>query len=187
MDLTKPLPAEEVGAYDAVLALDVIEHLDDDRAAVGRLGDLARPDGYVVVSVPARPDLFSEFDAIQGHRRRYLPDTLESAFQVADLELEQIFWWGAWMVPLIRRSRGRPKATADEPTAQAYCHYLRLPPWPVPLAMKAAYAIEQPRSLAGKLRDGTSLFAVARRRERRRPCGLRSSNRSEHEPDTRPG
>ena len=29
--------------------------------------------------------------------------------------------------------------------------------------MKAAYAIEQPRALAGKLRDGTSLFAVARR------------------------
>jgi hypothetical protein len=29
--------------------------------------------------------------------------------------------------------------------------------------MKAAYAIEQPRALAAKLRDGTSLFAVARR------------------------
>lgn len=163
VDLTKPLPAEEVGGYDAVLALDVIEHLDDDRAAVGRLGELARPGGYVVVSVPARPDLFSEFDAIQGHRRRYLPDTLESAFQVADLELERIFWWGAWMVPLIRRSRGRPKAAVGEVTAQVYGHYLRLPPWPVPLAMQAAYAIEQPRALAGKLRDGTSLFAVARR------------------------
>ena len=187
VDLTKPLPLEKVESFDAVLALDVIEHLDDDRAAVSRLGDLARPDGYVVVSVPARPDLFSEFDAIQGHRRRYLPDTLKSAFQVVNLELEQTFWWGAWMVPLIRWSRGRPKAKADESIAQAYCHYLRLPPWPIPLAMKAAYAFEQPRALAGKLRDGTSLFAVARRRERRRPCVLRSSNQSEHEFDTRPG
>ena len=163
VDLTKPLPPEEVGGYDAVLALDVIEHLDDDRAAVSRLGELARPGGYVVVSVPARPDLFSEFDRIQGHRRRYLPETLERAFQVADLELERTFWWGAWMVPLIRWSRGRSKAAAGKSTAAAYCHYLALPPWPVPLAMKAAYAIEQPRALAGKLRDGTSLFAVARR------------------------
>jgi SAM-dependent methyltransferase len=163
VDLTKPLPADEVAGFDAVLALDVIEHLDDDRAAVGRLGELTRPGGYVVASVPARPDLFSEFDSIQGHRRRYLPDTLEKAFHVADLELERIFWWGAWMVPLIRLSRGRPRATVSESTAQAYCHYLRLPPWPIPLAMKAAYAIEQPRALAGKLRDGTSLFAVARR------------------------
>ena len=164
MDLTQALPPEEVGGYDAVLALDVIEHLDDDRAAVGRLGELARPGGYVVVSVPARPDLFSEFDTIQGHRRRYLPETLERAFQGADLELERTFWWGAWMVPLIRRSRGRRTARAGESIAQAYRHYLRLPPWPVPLAMKAAYALERPRALAGKLRDGTSLFAVARRR-----------------------
>ena len=187
VDLTKPLPAEKLGVYDAVLALDVIEHLDDDRAAVGQLGDLARQDGYVVVSVPARPDLFSEFDAIQGHRRRYLPDTLESAFRVADLKLEKTFWWGAWMVPLIRWSRGRHKATANESIAQAYRHYLKLPPWPIPLAMKAAYAIEQPRALAGKLRDGTSLFAVARRCERGRSCDLRASNRSENETEPRPG
>ncbi len=165
VDLTKPLPEEEVGGYDAVMALDVIEHLDDDREAVGRLGELVRPGGYVVVSVPARPDLFSEFDSIQGHRRRYLPGTLESAFQVPGLELVQTFWWGAWMVPIIRRSRGRSKAAANELTAEAYCHYLRLPPWPIPLAMKVAYAIEQPRALAGKLRDGTSLFAIARRCE----------------------
>ncbi len=145
VDLTKPLP-EGVGEYDAVLALDVIEHLDDDRAAVGRLGELASPGGYVVVSVPARPDLFSEFDTIQGHRRRYLPDTLESAFQVADLELTRTFWWGAWMVPLLRRSRRHPKAAAGESTAEAYCRYLSLPPWPVPLVMKAAYVIEEPRA-----------------------------------------
>ena len=100
----------------------------------------------MVVSVPARPDLFSEFDTIQGHRRRYLPETLERAFQGADLELERTFWWGAWMVPLIRRSRGRRTARAGESIAQAYRHYLRLPPWPVPLAMKAAYALERPRA-----------------------------------------
>ena len=127
VDLTKPLPPEEVRGYDAVLALDVIEHLDDDRAAVGRLGELARPGGYVVVSVPSRPDLFLEFDRIQGHRRRYLPETLERAFQVADLELERTFWWGAWMVPLIRWSRGRSKAAAGKSTAAAYCHYLASP------------------------------------------------------------
>ena len=72
-DLSRPIPAA-VEPFDAVLALDVIEHLDDDRAVVERLGRLARPSGgLVVVSVPARPELFSEFDRIQGHRRRYDP------------------------------------------------------------------------------------------------------------------
>ena len=121
------------------------------------------PGGYVIVSVPARPELFSEFDTIQGHRRRYLPTNLASAFQVANLELVQIFWWGAWMVPLLRRWRVRSRALPGETTAQTYRHYLQLPPWPVPLAMDVAYAIEQPRALAGKLHNGTSLFAVARR------------------------
>ena len=69
-------PWQIAAASDAVLALDVIEHLDDDRAAVARLEMLVRPGGVLIVSVPALPDLFSEFDAIQGHRRRYLPETL---------------------------------------------------------------------------------------------------------------
>ena len=162
LDLTKPLPPK-AGGYDAVLALDVIEHLDDDRSAVGRLGELTRPGGFVVISVPARPDLFSEFDVIQGHRRRYLPDSLKAAFQGHQLEIERIFWWGAWMVPLISRTRSRPKGAAHETVAQTYCRYVRLPPWPAPIAMQLAFAMEQRRALGGKLRSGTSLFAVARR------------------------
>ena len=148
-----------------MLALDVIEHLDDDRAAVGRLGDLARPDGYVVVSVPGRPDLFSESDAIQGHRRRYLPDTLESAFQVADLELEQIFWWGAWMVPLTAVARP-PQSHGHESTAKAP----PLSPAPSlagPLAMKAAYAIDGP----GARRQAPRRYVPLRRRSPRSDDG----------------
>ena len=103
-DLAQPL-TPSFGPYDAVLALDVIEHIDDDRVPVANLGRLARPGGVVVISVPALPELFSEFDAIQGHRRRYLPETLRGAFVGSGLALEQIFWWGAWLVPLLRRQR----------------------------------------------------------------------------------
>ena len=53
-DLAQPL--EHVAlTSDAVLALDVIEHLDDDRAVVARLATLVRPGGAVIVSVPATP------------------------------------------------------------------------------------------------------------------------------------
>ena len=53
MDLTKPLPVEAVGGYDAVLALDVIEHLDDDRAAVaGSASWHARADSWWSVCRP---------------------------------------------------------------------------------------------------------------------------------------
>ncbi len=55
-DLTRPM-AQDSPAHDAVLALDVIEHLDDDGAAVRRLGTLTTPGGIVVVSVPALPGI----------------------------------------------------------------------------------------------------------------------------------
>lgn len=158
-DLTQPLPPG-IEPAAGLLALDVIEHIDDDRAAVLRLGQLVRPGGVVIVSVPALPELLSRFDEVQGHRRRYVPETLAAAFAGSGLKVENIFWWGAWMVPLLRRMR-KPGA-ADE-SHKTYADYLRLPPWPMPWFLSAAYAWEHGRALAGKLQTGTSLFAVARR------------------------
>jgi SAM-dependent methyltransferase len=162
-DLTAPLPLAGFEPYDAVLALDVLEHLDDDQAAASRLGALARPGGgVVIVSVPARPDLFSEFDEVQGHRRRYEPDGLRTMLAGAGLAVDRVFWWGSWMVPVLRRRVGRRRAEHGEPPALTYARYLELPPWPGRLALKLAFALERGRALAGVLRTGTSLFAVAR-------------------------
>ncbi len=163
-DLTRPLPphAEQ---YDAVLALDVIEHLDDDRSAVAKLAQLTKPGGFTIVGVPALPELFSDFDAVQGHRRRYLPDSLHQAFSGTGLVIEHMLWWGAWMVPLLKRQRSRKPdraATAETPAA-AYKRYLALPPWPATLLMRAAFSLSQARSLRGESKTGTSLFALARR------------------------
>ncbi len=163
-DLSRDWPdAERRRRFDAVLALDVIEHLDDDRGAVRRLARLARPGGLVVVSVPALPELFTEFDAIQGHRRRYRPDSLRAAFAGSGLDVESVFWWGSWMVPLLACQRRRPRGGVGETAAVVYRRYLELPPWPLPWAFRLAFAREQRAALQGRLRRGTSLFAVARR------------------------
>lgn len=78
--------------FDALLALDVIEHLDDDRGAVMRMASLLKPGGLAIISVPALPELFSDFDEVQGHRRRYVPETLRAAFQDTGLTVREIFW-----------------------------------------------------------------------------------------------
>jgi SAM-dependent methyltransferase len=162
-DLSQPMSAD-VEPFDAVLALDVIEHLDDDRTALEHLGQLARRgSGLVVVSVPAKPELFSEFDQIQGHRRRYDPSRLRAAFAETGLVVDGIFWWGAWMVPILRRQRARQRQVKFETPAEAYRRYLTIPPWPGPWLLRLAFALEQPWALAHRLRTGTSLFAVARR------------------------
>lgn len=152
-----------LSAFDAVLALDVIEHLDDDRGAVARLARMARPGGFLVLTVPALPDLFSEFDLVQGHRRRYLPETLRQALDGHGLEILRVSWWGAWMVPILARQRARSRGIPGEPAEATYRRYLRLPPWPLPAGLRLAFALEHRRALDGRLNRGTSLVAIARR------------------------
>jgi cyclopropane fatty-acyl-phospholipid synthase-like methyltransferase len=161
-DVSQPLETVPT-PFDAVLALDVLEHLDDDRVAVSRLEALVRPGGVLILSVPALPELFSEFDAIQGHRRRYLPEIVQAVFAGSTLQLERLFWWGRWLVPALKRQRARPRSRPGETPAQVYRHYLSLPPWPFSWLARLAFRYEQEPALRGRLKIGTSLFAIARR------------------------
>lgn len=161
-DLVKTLPTD-AKAYDAVVALDVIEHIDDDRSAVTNLCRLTRPGGIAIVSVPALPELFTEFDRVQGHRRRYLPETLKRAFTGSDFTIEQLLWWGGWLVPLLRLQRLRRRARREMTPMQIYAEYLKLPRWPLLTALRVGFFLDHHLALRGMLRRGTSLIAVARR------------------------
>lgn len=75
-----PRPAVQIGTtadvnprsrFDAILYIDVLEHIDDDRAEVARAADLLAPGGTLIVLSPAFQQLFSEFDRSVGHHRRY--------------------------------------------------------------------------------------------------------------------
>ncbi len=59
------------GVAAVVTLLDVLEHLDDDRAALREMVRLVRPGGLVVVTVPALRWLWSDWDVALHHRRRY--------------------------------------------------------------------------------------------------------------------
>jgi SAM-dependent methyltransferase len=160
-DLSREAPTS-AARHDALLALDVIEHLDDDNQAVCRFASLVRPGGLAVISVPALPELFSDFDRIQVHRRRYVPSSLRAAFANSSFDIREIFWWGRWMVPLLRRMRQRSR-NSSRPDSRSYSDYLRPPAWPICILMRCIFAWEQGRALNGRLHTGTSLFAVAMR------------------------
>ena len=160
-DLTQE-PPPGAGKYDVVLALDVIEHIDDDGAAVGRLARLIRPGGFLILSVPALPGLYSEFDTVQGHRRRYTPDSLRAAMENSGLlEISTIFWWGQWMAWILGRRKSASRARPGDTSADIYKKYLALPPWPGSLLMRALFMLDHRRTLARRNTTGTSLFAIA--------------------------
>ena len=159
-DLSKDLPVD-APEYDVVLALDVIEHIDDDRGAVRRLAQLTKPGGHVIISVPALPELFSEFDRVQGHRRRYTPDSLRSTIAGSGLEIVQIFWWGQWMARLLRKRTTTTRGCSGETSTEIYKRYLSLPPWPGVWLLKLMFLIDQSRTIRGRNVVGTSLFTIA--------------------------
>jgi SAM-dependent methyltransferase len=63
------LPAE--ARFDAILYVDVLEHIEDDAAEVRRACGWLKPGGCLVVLAPAHQWLYSEFDRAIGHYRRY--------------------------------------------------------------------------------------------------------------------
>jgi SAM-dependent methyltransferase len=57
--------------FDTILYMDVLEHIEDDRAQVQKAAGMLAPGGCLVVLAPAHQFLFSPFDAAVGHHRRY--------------------------------------------------------------------------------------------------------------------
>ena len=79
----------ENASFDLVTCLDVIEHTDDDVAALRELRRVTRAGGHLVVSVPAHPWLWSRHDEVNGHRRRYTRRSLHRAAEAAGWRVER--------------------------------------------------------------------------------------------------
>ena len=75
------------GCASAITALDVLEHLDDDDAAVREFSRLLEPGGLLVVTVPALMILWSDWDETLHHRRRYDRKGLLRALSQPGLEI----------------------------------------------------------------------------------------------------
>ena len=101
--------------YDAVLLLDVIEHIDDDAAFLRAALRHLRSDGIVAVNVPAGMMLFSDYDKIAGHVRRYSRQGVRQLFESCGVEIQGIQPWGLLMVPLlvVRKTLLRRTRRAD--------------------------------------------------------------------------
>jgi SAM-dependent methyltransferase len=81
--------------HSAIVALNVLEHIEDDVLAVTAAQRLVRPGGAVVVFVPAFPFAMSRFDRAIGHYRRYTAGHLRSVFVEAGLEVEDVTYVNA--------------------------------------------------------------------------------------------
>lgn len=65
------LPEHLHGSFDVIGFFDVLEHLDDPGELLITARDFLRPDGKVIITVPALQSLFSQIDEFSGHKKRY--------------------------------------------------------------------------------------------------------------------
>lgn len=141
--------------YDLIGAFDVIEHIDDDRAALESIDQRLKPGGKLVVTVPAHQWMWSAHDVVNHHKRRYSKAKLKLLFECSPLRLEAIGYFNSLLFPIAvaerLSSRLRGKDDSD----------LTLPPLPLNAALEKVFAAE--RHLVGRvpLPPGLSLFAVA--------------------------
>jgi SAM-dependent methyltransferase len=156
--LSSPLPELRDVAdrhYDLIGAFDVIEHIDDDKAALTSIAAKLKPGGKFVMTVPAHQWMWTAHDVVNHHKRRYSKSTLRQLVQGSPLKLERIGYFNSLLFPLAIAERAtsklRGKSDAD----------VKLPSAILNAALEKVFAAE--RYLVGRLPlpPGLSLFAVA--------------------------
>ena len=139
-------------APDRVTCLDVLEHLDDPVLALRSLRRAVAPGAALVVTVPAMPSLWSAWDELSGHRRRYTRALLREHLGAGGWHVARVRAFFGYCVPPAWVQR-RVLRTVQE------FEFPRVSPL-VNRVMTLAGHLE--RRLGSPLPFGTSLIATAR-------------------------
>jgi SAM-dependent methyltransferase len=150
------------GAFDTIVALDVIEHLDDDVAFLRNAAALLAPGARLVVAAPAFRLLWSQHDETFQHRRRYTSRQLRAVVLAAGLEPLRVTYLHcaifpvalAWRLISYRLGAGRFAPKTDF--------------WPVPSwlngILAGIYRLESSWLRFANLPIGVSVACVAQKR-----------------------
>lgn len=163
LDITRQFPE---GDYQGVLLLDVLEHLPDDHGVLetARARLARRPGSLLVFTVPAFPMLWSPWDEMQRHKRRYTLETARKLAQETGFEVLRLtyfffpLFFAALGVKIVRTARealggGRPTSITDAVETKGGA--LNAP-------MLRLLALEQRWLASRDLPCGSSLICVAR-------------------------
>jgi SAM-dependent methyltransferase len=148
-------------SFDLAVSLDVIEHLEDDLAALRELRRVVAPGGSLLVTVPAYQWLWSGHDEINHHHRRYTRRSLQRVAEQAGWEQARTTYFNSLLLPAAIVLRVLDRVNRAKTTESSLD--LWVPPQPLnwllerPLTLEAALIAR-----GGRITAGLSLLAVFR-------------------------
>lgn len=150
-----PLAAESV---DAVLGLDIFEHILRDDLAFAESFRSLKPGGSLVLSVPAFQSLWGPHDVALMHHRRYRASHIRRALEAAGFRVERLSYSVFFLFPVVVVVRFFEKRKAGEAKASL----VKLPAW-ANAALIGLQRLEASVIGAIDLPWGSSVIAVARK------------------------
>lgn len=108
------LPGIERGAYDLIAVLDVVEHIEDDVAALKAMRDCLKPGGKILITVPAHQWMWSAHDVVNHHHRRYSKASLGRAISAAGLGHNGLRYFNSLLFPLAAAARVAGRMTGRD-------------------------------------------------------------------------
>lgn len=150
------LPGVPRGTYDLVAVLDVVEHIEDDVAALRAMGTLLRPGGKILIAVPAHQWMWSAHDVVNHHYRRYSKETLKAAIAEAGLRPDKLGYFNSLLFPLAAGARLLGRITGREDSDDSP------PPPAINSLFETIFRLE--RHLVGRMpmAPGVSLVTLAK-------------------------
>jgi SAM-dependent methyltransferase len=153
-------------SFDLVTALDVIEHIDRDDDAVRELVRVAKPGGHLLVTVPAFPELWSEHDEINHHRRRYRKNELQELLEHNDCQIVKFTYMNAFLFPIAyavrtwQQFRKKIRGESPHPPRTDFVDYHPV----VNALLTAIFTAETPLVTWAGLPYGLSILCLAQKR-----------------------
>ena len=104
------------GAGDCIVLVNVLEHIEDDQRFLEAAFKLLRPQGRLLLLVPACPGLYGTLDRVFGHARRYTKPDLRGRLRATGFEVVRLRYFNfpgvaAWFLAgRVLRQRTLPPA-----------------------------------------------------------------------------
>jgi hypothetical protein len=113
--------SEVTETYDLIALLDVLAHVEDDKALLLRLP--LNEGGFLILNCVAFPFLWSTHDILQEHYRRYTKKGLIKLLSETGYEVKKISFWNMFLFPpaVLMRLLGRVGDESLNPVLNALC------------------------------------------------------------------